>query len=87
MKRLLTVAALAAGLAAPALAEEAATTPPPPQAQAAIAPSQEGAVPNALPQSRAPKVVPMSVPLESNSAPPPMGGGCGHAKKTVYLTN
>ena len=83
MKRILMVHALLAGLAAPALAEEAATPPPPAQAQAALAPSQEGS----LPQSQPAKVVPMSVPLESNAAPPPMGGGCHHAKKTVYLTN
>ena len=87
MKSILTVAALLAGLAAPALADEAkTTTPPPPQTQAALAPSQDGAVPDATPQSKAVEVVPMSVPLESNAAPPSRGG-CSHAKDTVYLTN
>ena len=87
MKSYLIVAALLAGLAAPALAEEA-VTPPPSQTQAAISPSQEApALPDALPQSKAVEVVPMSVPLESNSPPPSRGGGCGHAKTTVYLTN
>ena len=88
MKSILTVAALFAGLAAPAFAEEATTaTPPPPQTQAALSPSQDGPAPAALPQSEAVKVVPMSVPLESNGAPPARGGGCSHSKNTVYLTN
>ncbi|MEI7598532.1 MAG: hypothetical protein WCJ41_04330 [Aestuariivirga sp.] len=90
MKSILTVAALLAGLATPALAEEATTTTtnqPPPQTQAALAPSQDGAAPAVLPQSEAVKVVPMSVPLESNGAPPARGGGCSHSKTTVYLTN
>ena len=90
MKTLLMVAALLAGLAGPALADEAAT-PPPPQTQAALAPSQEGTAPAPLPHSVPASAVPMpaaiSVPLESNAAPPPMGGGCHHANKTVYLTN
>ena len=88
MKSLLTVAALLAGLAAPALADDAGTTtpPPPPQTQAALAPSQDGAAPDVLPQSKAPVVVPMSVPLESNAAPPSRGG-CHHDKEQVYLTN
>ena len=89
MKTCLTVAALLAGLATPAFAgEKATTTPPPPPAQAVVAPSQEGAVSDALPQSRPVEVVPMSVPLESNAAPPASGGGCGRSAKTaVYLTN
>jgi hypothetical protein len=91
MKSILTVAALLAGLATPALAEEATTTTtttqPPPQTQAALAPSQDGAAPAVLPPSEAVKVVPMSVPLESNGAPPARGGGCSHSKTTVYLTN
>jgi len=88
MKSILTVAALLAGLAAPALADEAKTTtpPPPPQTQAALAPSQDGAAPDATAQSKAVEVVPMSVPLESNAAPASRGG-CSHAKDTVYLTN
>lgn len=87
MKTLLTVAALLAGLAGPALAEDAATPPPPPQTQAALAPSQDGTAPAQPQRSEPVQVVPMSVPLESNAAPPPMGGGCHHANKTVYLTN
>ena len=86
MKSLLTVAAVLAGLAAPALAEEAATAPPPPQTQAALAPAQGGTQSGALPQSRAPQVVPMSAPLDANG-PPPARSGCGHDKSTVYLTN
>lgn len=88
MKRFLTVAALLAGLAAPAVAGEKATTiPPPSAAQAAVAPSQEGTGAETPPQSQPVAVVPMSVPLESNAAPPPKGGGCGRSAQTVYLTN
>ena len=87
MKSILTVAALLVGLTAPALAEEATTTTPPPsQAQAALAPSQDGAVPDAAPQSKAVEALPMSVPLESNAAPPSRSG-CNRDKTTVYLTN
>ena len=90
MQRLLTVAALLAGLAAPALAEEASTTPQPPEVQAVLAPSQQGDASATLPHSDPAAAVPMpaavSVPLESNSAPPSKGG-CNHAKSTVYLTN
>jgi hypothetical protein len=88
MKSLLMAAPLLAGLATSALAEEVpATTPPPSQAQAALAPSQDAPAPSDLPKAEAAKVVPMSAPLESNAAPPPQGGGCLHAKTTVYLTN
>ena len=90
MKSLLMAAALVLGLAAPALADDAAS-PPPPQTQAALAPSQEASVSPVPPQSEAVEVVPLSapmfVPLESNAAPPARGGGCHHAKTTVYLTN
>lgn len=86
--KLLMVAALLAGFAAPALAEDAATpsAPPPPQTQAALSPSQEGATPAALPQSKPAEVVPMSTMLESNGAPPSRGG-CHHGSEQVYLTN
>lgn len=88
MKSLLTVAALLAGLAGPAFAEEAAA-PPPPQGQAAMSPSQEASA--ALPQSDPAAAVPMpaavSVPLESNAAPASKGSGCGRDKTTAYLTN
>jgi hypothetical protein len=88
MKTLLTVAALLAGLAAPALAEEASTSaPPPPQTQAALAPSQDAPASSDLPKSEAVEVVPMSAQLDSNAAPPSRGGGCHHEKTTVYLTN
>lgn len=88
MKSLLTVAALLAGLSAPALAAETASPPPPvPQTQAALAPSQGQALPDAQPQSPAVEVVPMSAPLDANAAPPARGGGCSHGKSTVYLTN
>ena len=70
------------------MADEVTTTtpPPPPQTQAALAPSQDGAVPDATAQSKAVEVVPMSVPLESNAAPPSRSG-CSRGKTTVYLTN
>ena len=87
MKSMLMVAALLAGLAAPALAEEATPTPPPPQSQAALVPSQDGSGSSTLPQSAPAEVVPMSAPLDANAAPPSRGGGCSHAKTTVYLTN
>jgi hypothetical protein len=85
--KILMVAALLAGLAAPALAEDAAT-PPPPQAQtqAALSPSQEGPASTALPQSKPVEVVPMSTMLDSNG-PPPSRGGCHHGSEQVYLTN
>ena len=87
MKSLLIGAALLAGLAAPALAEEAtAPASPQPPAQVAIAPSQDGAGPVIVPQSKSVESAPMSVPLESNSAPPSRSG-CGRDKTTVYLTN
>ena len=88
MKSLLTVAALLAGLAGPAVAEDAVAPPP---SQAAVSPSQEGSGSAGLPQSDPAAAVPMpaaiSVPLESNQAPPARGGGCDRAKSTVYLTN
>ena len=87
MKSLLMAAALVTALAGPALAEDAASPAPPPQAQAALAPSQEGTVPAQLPRSETVEVIPMSVQLESNSPPPSRGGGCHHDKTTVYLTN
>lgn len=93
MKSCLMVAALLAGLAAPAHAEDATTAQPPPQPQApvAIAPSQEAAVPAVLPPSRpaqvVPQVVPMSSLLDSNGPPPARGGGCQHDGEQVYLTN
>ncbi len=85
--KILMVAALLAGLAAPALAEDAATPPPPPpQTQAALSPSQEGSASTALPQSKPVEVVPMSTMLDSNG-PPPSRGGCHHGSEQVYLTN
>jgi len=86
--KLLMVAALLAGFAAPALAEDAATPPPPPQAQAqaALSPSQESPASTALPQSKPVEVVPMSTMLDSNG-PPPSRGGCHHGSEQVYLTN
>jgi hypothetical protein len=90
MKSFLMVAALLAGLAAPALADDATTAqPPPPQpeTQAALSPSQEGSVPAALPQSKPVQVVPMSTMLDSNGPPPARGGGCHHDGEQVYLTN
>lgn len=87
MKSILMVAALLAGLAVPALAEEA-TTPPLPQAQAAVTPAPEAAVPAALPQSPAVEVVPMSTSETlDDTATARSDGGCHHAKTTVYLTN
>ena len=89
MKSFLMIAALLAGLAAPALAEDATTAQPsqPPQTEAALAPSQEAPVPAALPQSQPVKVVPMSTMLDSNGPPPARGGGCHHDGEQVYLTN
>jgi hypothetical protein len=84
MKSILAVAALLAGLAAPALAEEAATPAPP--AQQAAAPSTEEIVPAAAPQSQAEgESDMMTLPAEPSVAKG--GGGCVHAKSTVYLTN
>lgn len=85
MKSLLAVAALLAGLAAPALAEDATTAAPPPPAPA-VSPSQQASLPAALPQSKPVQVVPMSTLLESNG-PPPSRGGCHHDAEQVYLTN
>lgn len=82
MKSILAVAALLAGLAAPALAEEAATPQPAPQA---AAPAAEQILPAALPQSEPASGETMSLPAEA--AVPVGDGGCHHAKSTVYLTN
>jgi hypothetical protein len=83
MKSILAVAALLAGLAAPALAEEAATPAPP--AQQAAAPSTEEIVPAAAPQSQAEgESDMMTLPAEPSVAKG--SGGCAHGK-TVYLTN
>ena len=83
MKTILAVAALLAGLAAPALAEEAATPAPP--AQQAAAPSTEEIVPAAAPQSQAEgESDMMTLPAEPGVAKG--SGGCAHGK-TVYLTN
>ncbi len=86
MKSILTVAALVAGLAVPAMAEEATTAPAPvPQA---TQPAVEQVVPAALPQqSQASDALPMSVPEgQADAATRKSGGGCAH-EKTVYLTN
>jgi hypothetical protein len=84
MKTILAVAALLAGLAAPALAEEAATPAPP--AQQAAAPSTEQIVPAAAPQSQFDSDSDMmTLPAEPSVAKG--GGGCVHSKSTVYLTN
>lgn len=86
MKSILSAAALLAALASPVFAEEAAAPQPQSRPQAAVeelvilpaatepatAEAQPGAVEETAPQSTAAK---------------PMGGGCGHANKTVYLTN
>lgn len=83
MKSILAVAALLAGLAAPALAEEAATPAPP--AQQAAAPSTEEIVPAAAPQSQVEgESDMMTLPAEPSVAKG--SGGCAHGK-TVYLTN
>lgn len=83
MKSILAVAALLAGLAAPALAEEAATPAPP--AQQAAAPSTEEIVPAAAQQSQAEgESDMMTLPAEPSVAKG--SGGCAHGK-TVYLTN
>ena len=83
MKTILAVAALLAGLAAPALAEEAATSAPP--AQQAAAPSTEVIVPATAPQSQAEgESDMMTLPAEPSVAKG--SGGCAHGK-TVYLTN
>ena len=83
MKTILAVAALLAGLAAPALAEEAATPAPP--AQQAAAPSTEEIVPAAVPQSQVDSESDMmTLPAEPSVAKG--SGGCAHGK-TVYLTN
>ncbi|WP_374330994.1 hypothetical protein [Aestuariivirga sp.] len=86
MKSVLMVAALLAGIAVPALAEDAAVPPPSPQTQAALAPSQQGSAPDVLPQSKPEPEVPMSTMLDSNG-PPPSRGGCHHDAQQVYLTN
>lgn len=85
MKSLLMVAALLAGLAAPALADDATTTAPlpPAQAEVALAPSQDGAAPQAQPAGAEPMAL---APLESNAAPPSRGG-CQSKQTTEYLTN
>jgi opacity protein-like surface antigen len=84
MKTILAVAALLAGLAAPALAEEVAAPTPP--AQQASAPSTEEIVPAAAPQSQIEgESDMMSLPAEPSVAKG--SGGCVHSKSTVYLTN
>ena len=90
MKSFLMVAAVLAGLAAPALAEDATTAQPPPpqpQTQAALSPSQEGSVPAALPQSEARPGGAHVHHARSNGPPPARGGGCHHDGQQVYLTN
>ena len=83
MTSILAVAALLAGLAAPALAEEAAAPTPP--AQQAAAPSTEEIVPAAAPQSQIDSESDMmTLPAEPSVAKG--SGGCAHGK-TVYLTN
>lgn len=84
MKSILAVAALLAGLASPALAEDAATPVPTPPAQQAAAPStDEIVVPAAAPQAEGESDV-MTLPAEPSVAKG--SGGCAHGK-TVYLTN
>lgn len=90
MKTILTLAALVTCLAGPAMAEEAATAPASvPQAGEAVAVQ---VLPAALPQSKPAQEAPMSAPMstpdeQSGASMASGGGGCGHAKKTVYLTN
>lgn len=82
MKSILAVAALLAGLASPALAEDAATPTPP--AQQSTAPStQDIVVPAAAPQAEGDAEV-ITLPAEPSVAKG--SGGCSHGK-TVYLTN
>jgi opacity protein-like surface antigen len=86
MKSILSAAALLAALASTVLAEEAAAPQPQPQPQAA---AQEVII---LPAATAPATAeaqPARVeePAPQSTAAKPMGGGCGHANKTVYLTN
>ena len=84
MKSILSAAALLAALASPVFAEEAAAPQPQPQAAveelvilpAATAPSTAEAQPAAVEE-----------PAPQSTAAKPMGGGCGHGNKTVYLTN
>ncbi|MCA3554974.1 hypothetical protein [Aestuariivirga sp.] len=87
MKSLLMVTALLVGLSTSAQAEDATAAPPPPQAQTALAPAQDAAAPDGLPQSAPEPEEAMSAPLDANSPPSARGGGCGHDKSTVYLTN
>lgn len=82
MKSILTVAALLAGLAVPALAEEATTPPPAPQA---AAPATELIVPAAAPQAASAGEPAMTRPASEHGMTK-AGGGCGR-EKTVYLTN
>ena len=85
MKSMLAVAALLAGLSAPALAEDVAT-PAPPAPQQSAAPSAEEVVdPAAAPQAEAEgDAEVMTLPAEPSVAKG--SGGCAHGK-TVYLTN
>ena len=84
MKSILAVAALLAGLATPALAEDAAT-PTPPAQQAAAPSTEEIVVPAAAPQAGAEgDAEVMTLPAEPSVAKG--SGGCAHGK-TVYLTN
>ena len=83
MKSILTVTALLAVLAAPALAEEAMTPPPAPQA---VAPAAELIVPAAVPQPGSAGEPAMSVPASEPGMTKASGGGCSRGK-TVYLTN
>lgn len=85
MKSILAVAALLAGLAAPAMAEEAATPTPPAQQQSAAPSAEEFVVPAAAPQAEAEGDADvMTLPAEPSVAKG--SGGCSHGK-TVYLTN
>ena len=83
MKSILTVAALLAGLAAPAWAEDATTPMPAPQA---TAPAAELIVPAAVPQAGSASESVMPVPASEPGMTKASGGGCSHGK-TVYLTN
>ena len=83
MKSILAVAALLAGLSAPALAEDAATPAPPAQQQSAAPSAEELVVPAAAPQAEGDAEV-MTLPAEPSVAKG--SGGCAHGK-TVYLTN
>ena len=86
MKSLLSAAALLAALASPVFAAEAAAPQPQPKPQAA---AQDVVI---LPAATAPasaEALPAAVDEAAphSTAAKPRSGGCGHAEKTVYLTN